>query len=143
LMATATAMADSNGKGDGQLQRQRQRQWQWSRRRQRKWQWQWKWQQPRRGRPLQRKGCLFMWQQCAVLLEGQHLASTPMDTKESAFVMGVTLLRVFPPFQGGGLLTAHHGLSFCLLLTTTVQFTEQPSVCPPTLFRRSRTLSAD
>jgi hypothetical protein len=29
---------------------------------------------------------------------------------------------------------------FC---TTTVQFTEQPSVCPPTLFRRSRTLSAD
>ena len=46
-------------------------------------------------------------------------------------VMGVTLLRVFPPFQGGGFLTAHHGLFFCLLFTTTVQFTEQPSVCPP------------
>jgi hypothetical protein len=44
--------------------------------------------------------------------------------------MGVTLLRVFPPFQGGGFLTAHHGLFFCLLFTTTVQFTEQPSVCP-------------
>jgi hypothetical protein len=46
-------------------------------------------------------------------------------------VMGVTLLRVFPPFQGGGVLTAHQGLFFCLLFTTTVQFTEQPSVCPP------------
>ena len=32
---------------------------------------------------------------------------------------------------------------FCLFFTTTVQFTEQPSVCPPTLFRRSRTLSAN
>ncbi len=46
-------------------------------------------------------------------------------------VMGVILLRIFPPFQGGGFLTAHHGLFFCLLFTTTVQFTEQPSVCPP------------
>jgi hypothetical protein len=46
-------------------------------------------------------------------------------------VMGVTLLRVFPSFQGGGFLTAHHGLFFCLLFTATVQFTEQPSVCPP------------
>ncbi len=32
---------------------------------------------------------------------------------------------------------------FCLFFTTTVQFTEQPSVCPPALFRRSRTLSAN
>ena len=46
-------------------------------------------------------------------------------------VMGVTLLRVFPPFQGGGFLTAHHGFFFCLLFTTTVQFTEQLSVCAP------------
>ncbi len=53
-----------------------------------------------------------MWQQCAVLLEGQHLASTPMDTNKSACVMGVTLLRVFAPLQGGGFLTAHHGLFF-------------------------------
>jgi hypothetical protein len=37
------------------------------------------------------------------------------------FVMGVRLLSVFAPFQGGGFLTA----------TTTVQFTEQPSVHPP------------
>ncbi len=44
--------------------------------------------------------------------------------------MGVTLLRVLPPFQGGGFLTAHHGFFFCLLFTTTVQFTEQPSVHP-------------
>jgi hypothetical protein len=46
-------------------------------------------------------------------------------------VMGVTVLRMFPLFQGGGFLTAHHGLLFCLLFTTTVQFTEQPFVCPP------------
>jgi hypothetical protein len=45
--------------------------------------------------------------------------------------MGVTLLRVFPPFQGGGFLTAHHGFFVCLLFTTIVQFTEQPSVRPP------------
>jgi hypothetical protein len=45
-------------------------------------------------------------------------------------IMGVTLLKVFAPFQGGGLLTAHHGFFFCLLFTTTVQSTEQPSVCP-------------
>ncbi len=30
-------------------------------------------------------GCLFMCWQCPVLLQGRHLASTPMDTKESAF----------------------------------------------------------
>jgi hypothetical protein len=47
------------------------------------------------------------------------------------WVMGVTLLRVFAPLQGGGFLTAHHGLFFCLLFTTTIQFTEQPSVHPP------------
>ena len=46
-------------------------------------------------------------------------------------IMGVTLLRVFAPLQGGGFLTAHYGLFCCLLFTTTVQFTEQPSVCPP------------
>ncbi len=31
----------------------------------------------------------------------------------------------------GGFLTAHRGFFFCLLFTTTVQFTVQPSVCPP------------
>jgi hypothetical protein len=46
-------------------------------------------------------------------------------------IMGGTLLRVFAPFQGGRFLTAHHGLFFCLFFTTTIQFTEQPSVCPP------------
>ena len=42
--------------------------------------------------------------------------------------MEVTLQRVFAPFQGGGFLTAHHGLFF--FFTTTVQFTKQPSVFP-------------
>ncbi len=31
-------------------------------------------------------------------------------------VMGVTLLRVFPPFQGGGFLTARHGLFLLFLV---------------------------
>jgi hypothetical protein len=43
-------------------------------------------------------------------------------------IMGVTLLRVFAPFQVGGFLKAHHGLCFCLFFTTTFQFTEQPCV---------------
>ncbi len=34
---------------------------------------------------MTKEGCLFMCQQCAALWQGQHLASTPMDTKESAF----------------------------------------------------------
>ncbi len=46
-------------------------------------------------------------------------------------IMGVTLLRVFAPLQGGGFLTAHHGFFFVFLFTTTVHFIEQPSVCPP------------
>ncbi len=31
-------------------------------------------------------------------------------------IMGVTLLRVFAPLQGGGFLTAHHGLFFVYFL---------------------------
>jgi hypothetical protein len=31
-------------------------------------------------------------------------------------IMGMTLLRVFPPFQGGGLLTAHHGFFFLFII---------------------------
>ncbi len=31
-------------------------------------------------------------------------------------IMGVTLLRVFPPFQGRGFLTAHHGFFFVYYL---------------------------
>jgi hypothetical protein len=32
---------------------------------------------------------------------------------------------------------------FCLFFTTTLQFTEQPSIHPPALFKHSRTLSAN
>ncbi len=34
---------------------------------------------------IMKEGRFFMWRQCAALLEGRYLASTPMDTKESAF----------------------------------------------------------
>jgi hypothetical protein len=59
-------------------------------------------------------------------MAGATLCLHPHRHKEKCIyqhcVMGVTLLRVFPPFQGGGFLTAHHGLLF--FFTTTVQFTE-------------------
>jgi hypothetical protein len=81
--------------------------------------------------PLHRKCCLFMWRQCAVLLEGRHLAITPMDTNESACVMGVTLLRVFAPFQGGGFPTAHHGLFFVYFLQLLFSLLNNPLFAPP------------
>jgi hypothetical protein len=42
--------------------------------------------------------------------------------------MGVPLQRVFPSFQGGGILWAHHGL--CICFSTTIPFTNQPFVLP-------------
>jgi hypothetical protein len=58
-------------------------------------------------------------------------------------VMGVTLLRVFAPLQGGGFLTAHHGLFFVYFLQLLFSLLNNPLFAPPALFRRSRTLSAD
>ncbi len=71
-----------------------------------------------------------MWQQCAVLLEGRHLASTLMDTNKSACVMGVTLLRVFAPLQGGGFLIAHHGLFFVYFLQLLFSLLNNPLFAP-------------
>jgi hypothetical protein len=53
------------------------------------------------------------------------------------------LLRVFPPFQGGGFLTAHHGLFFVYFLQLLFSLLNNPLFAPPALFRCSRTLSAD
>ncbi len=64
-------------------------------------------------------------------LEGRHLASTPMDTNKSARVMGVTLLRVFAPLQGGGFLTAHHGLFFVYYLQLLFSLLNNPLFAPP------------
>jgi hypothetical protein len=72
-----------------------------------------------------------MWRQCTVLLEGRHLASTPMDIKESSCVMGVTLLRVFAPLQEGGFLTAHHGLLFVYFLQLLFSLLNNPLFAPP------------
>ncbi len=72
-----------------------------------------------------------MWRQCAVLLEGQRLASTLMDTNKSACVMGVTLLRVFAPLQGKGFLTAHHGLFFVYFLQLLFSLLNNPLFAPP------------
>ncbi len=66
-----------------------------------------------------------------MLLKGQHLAATPIDTKETACVMGVTLLRVFAPLQGGGFLTAHHGLFFIYLLQLLFSLLNNPLFAPP------------
>jgi hypothetical protein len=53
-----------------------------------------------------------------------------MDTKESACVMGVTLLRVFAPLQGGGFLTAHHGLFFVYFLQLLFSLLNNPLFAP-------------
>jgi hypothetical protein len=45
-------------------------------------------------------------------------------------IMGVTLLRVFPPFQGGGLLTAHHGLFFVYYLQLLFSLLNNPLFTP-------------
>jgi hypothetical protein len=82
-----------------------------------------------------REGCLFMCQQCAGTGRGNALPPSP-GHKGVCIVqrcaMGVPLQRVFAPFQGGGILRAHHGLVF-LFFTTTVQFTKQPLLFPHTI----------
>jgi hypothetical protein len=55
-------------------------------------------------------------------------------------IMGVTLLRVFAPLQGGGFLTAHHKMFFCLFLQL-FSLLNNPLFAPQ-LFRSSRILSA-
>jgi hypothetical protein len=45
-------------------------------------------------------------------------------------VMGVTLLRVFPPFQGGGFLTAHHGFFFVYYLQLLFSLLKNPLFAP-------------
>ena len=45
-------------------------------------------------------------------------------------VMGVTLLRVFAPLQGGGLLTAHHGLFFVYFLQLLFSLLNNPLFAP-------------
>jgi hypothetical protein len=72
-----------------------------------------------------------MWRQCAVLFDGEHLASTPKDTKESACIMEVTLLRVFTPLKGGGFLTAHHGLFFVYFLQLLFSLLNNPLFASP------------
>ncbi len=47
-------------------------------------------------------------------------------------VMGVTLLRVFPPFQGGRFLTAHHGFLFVYYLQLLLlSLLNNPLFAPP------------
>ncbi len=45
-------------------------------------------------------------------------------------VMGVTLLRVFAPLQGGGFLTAHHGLFFVYSLQLLFSLLNNPLFSP-------------
>ncbi len=45
-------------------------------------------------------------------------------------IMGVTLLRVFPPFQGGGFLKAHHGLFFVYYLQLLFSLLNNPLFAP-------------
>jgi hypothetical protein len=44
--------------------------------------------------------------------------------------MGMTLLRVFAPFQGGGFLAAHHGLFFVYFLQLQFSLLNNPLFAP-------------
>jgi hypothetical protein len=44
--------------------------------------------------------------------------------------MGVTLLRVFAPFEGGGFLTGHHGLFFVYFLQLLFSLLNNPLFAP-------------
>jgi hypothetical protein len=44
--------------------------------------------------------------------------------------MGVTLLSVFAPLQGGGFLTAHHGLFFVYFLQLLFSLLNNPLFAP-------------
>ena len=44
--------------------------------------------------------------------------------------MGVTLLRVFAPLQGGGFWTAHHGLFFVYILQLLFSLLNNPLFAP-------------
>jgi hypothetical protein len=46
-------------------------------------------------------------------------------------IMGVTLLRVFAPLQGGGFLTAHHGLFFVYFLQLLFSLLNNPLLATP------------
>jgi hypothetical protein len=85
-------------------------------------------------RATQRKGCLFMWRQCAVLFEGATPCLHPHGHKgkciHQRYIMGVTLLRVFAPLQGGGFLTAHHGLFFVYFLQLLFSLLNNPLFAP-------------
>ncbi len=45
--------------------------------------------------------------------------------------MGVTLQRVFAPLQGGGFLTANHGLFFVYYLQLLFSLLNNPLIAPP------------
>ncbi len=126
-------MANGNSNGNGQWRRRWQQSWQQRQR----WQWQsqLQWQRPQLGRQWQREGCaLYVPAMCSTVagvIPHLHFHGHKGKCIHQRCIMGVTLLRVFAPPQGGGFLTAHHGFFFCLLFTTAVQFTEQPSISPP------------
>jgi hypothetical protein len=132
LTATATAMANGNGNSNGRLQlhRQQGRNRRWRQR----WRRQWQWRRPRQGRPLQRKGCLFMWQRCAALSRGNTLPPPPWTQRKGHSPAlrhgGDTAKSVCSPSRGR-VPDSSPWIVFWLFFLTTVQFTEQPSVCPP------------
>ncbi len=137
LTVTTTAM--TNGDVDGR------RRWRWQRSWQRRQRWQrWlQWWQPWRGQQWQKKGCLLC-RQCAALWQGRHVASTPMETKESVPALrhgGDTAKSVYSPPRGRVPDSSPWILFlFIIYIYCSVYWT---TLClPPALFRRSRTLSA-
>jgi hypothetical protein len=130
LMATAMAMVDcnGNGNGNGQQQRRLQRSWQWRWRR--RWQMQWQW--PGQGQQWQSEGCIFMCQlqRCG---RGNTLPSPPWSQRSvhsPALHHGGDAANVVCSLLRGGVPDSSPWIVY-LFFTSTVPFTEQPSVYPP------------
>jgi hypothetical protein len=85
----------------------------------------------RRGGRWQRQGCLFMCRQCAA---GDTLPPPPQTQRKvhsPALRHGGDTAKSVSSLSRGRVPDSSPWIVFCLLFTTTVQFTEQPSVCPP------------
>jgi hypothetical protein len=67
---------------------------------------------------------------CSVF-EGVTPCLHPHGHKQKCSIMGVTLLRVFAPLQGGEFLTAHHGLFFVYFLQLLFSLLNNPLFAPP------------
>jgi hypothetical protein len=142
-MAIATAMANGNGNGDGQLQRQ--------------WAMTTVTELAMAMEMVTAMAMVTVMARATITKEGLplHVAAMcsafggatpclhPHGHKGKCMCHGGDTAKSVCSSSRGRVPDSSPWIVFCLFFTTTVHFTEQPSIRPPALFRCSRTLSAD